>query len=55
MQKKSAPARGKPAVMVARHRSPLVLRCIEDPLAGQRLPLQSVYTNASLDAPELKC
>ena len=39
---------------VARHRSPLVLRCIEDHLAGQRLPLQCVYTHASLYAPELK-
>ena len=38
-----------------RHRSPLVMRCIEDHLAGQRLPLQAVYTHASLYAPELKC
>ena len=38
----------------ARHRSPLVLRCIDDHLAGQRLPLQCVYTHTSLYAPELK-
>jgi 8-oxo-dGTP pyrophosphatase MutT (NUDIX family) len=28
-----------------RHRSPMVLRCIEDHLAGRRLPLDSVYTD----------
>jgi len=33
---------------VDRHRSPLVLRCIEDYLAGQRLPLSAVYTDASV-------
>lgn len=38
----------------ARHRSPLVLRCIEDHLAGQRLPLQAIHAHASLYAPELK-
>ena len=32
----------------ARHRSPLVLRCIEDHLRGQRHPLSLVYTDASV-------
>lgn len=32
----------------ARHRSPLVLRCIEDHAAGRRLPLEAVYTDASV-------
>jgi len=27
---------------VARHRSPLVLQCVEDHLAGRRLPLDAV-------------
>ena len=31
-----------------RHRSPLVLRCIEDHLAGQRFPLATVHTDASV-------
>lgn len=35
----------------ARHRSPLVLRCIEDHLAGRRQPLASVTTDASVWAP----
>lgn len=34
-----------------RHRSPLVLRCIEDHLAGQRFPLGVVLTDASVFAP----
>jgi ADP-ribose pyrophosphatase YjhB (NUDIX family) len=34
----------------ARHRSPLVLRCIEDHLAGQRFPLALVYTDAAVTA-----
>jgi phosphatase NudJ len=34
----------------ARHRSPLLLRCIEDYLAGQRYPLALVYTDASVAA-----
>ena len=34
-----------------RHRSPLVLRCMEDFLAGQRLPLSAVYTDPSVAAP----
>jgi phosphatase NudJ len=31
-----------------RHRSPLVLRCVEDYLAGVRLPLSAIYTDPSL-------
>jgi 8-oxo-dGTP pyrophosphatase MutT (NUDIX family) len=34
----------------ARHRSPLLLRCIEDYLAGQRHPLSLVYTDPSVAA-----
>ena len=33
-----------------RHRSPLVLRCIEDHAAGQRYPMAAVYTDASVQA-----
>jgi ADP-ribose pyrophosphatase YjhB (NUDIX family) len=37
-----------------RHRSPLVLRCIEDHLAGQRFPLEVIYTDAAVaDLPPL--
>ncbi len=32
----------------ARHRSPLVLRCIEDYLAGVRYPLSVIYTDPSV-------
>lgn len=39
---------------VARHRSPLVLRCIEDHLAGQRFPLDMVLTDTSVMTPEIK-
>ncbi len=35
----------------ARHRSPLVLRCIEDHLAGVRHPLHVVWADASLVQP----
>ena len=31
-----------------RHRSPLVLRCIEDHLAGRRFPMAAVLTDASV-------
>lgn len=31
-----------------RHRSPLVLRCIEDHLAGQRFPMEAVLTDTSV-------
>ena len=39
---------------VSRHRSPLVLRCIEDHLAGRRFALDLVLTDASVMAPEVK-
>lgn len=32
----------------SRHRSPLVLTCIEDHLRGQRFPMQLVYTDPSV-------
>jgi 8-oxo-dGTP pyrophosphatase MutT (NUDIX family) len=34
-----------------RHRSPLVLRCMEDYLVGVRLPLSAVHTDASIYHP----
>jgi 8-oxo-dGTP pyrophosphatase MutT (NUDIX family) len=34
-----------------RHRSPLVLRCLEDYLAGVRLPLSAVYCDPSIRGP----
>jgi 8-oxo-dGTP pyrophosphatase MutT (NUDIX family) len=37
-----------------RHRSPLVLRCIADHLAGRRYPLELLTTDASVHAPEVK-
>ncbi|AMM24951.1 NUDIX hydrolase [Variovorax sp. PAMC 28711] len=33
---------------VARHRSPLLLECIEDYLAGQRYPLDLIHTDSSV-------
>ena len=42
----------------ALHRSPLVLRCVEDFVAGRRYPLEAITTDASvyvsLHAPEVK-
>jgi 8-oxo-dGTP pyrophosphatase MutT (NUDIX family) len=38
----------------ARHRSALVLKCIEDHIAGRRFPLDLVSTDASVYAPEIK-
>jgi 8-oxo-dGTP pyrophosphatase MutT (NUDIX family) len=38
----------------ARHRSALVLRCIEDFAAGQRYPLTLVHCDPSLYSPEIK-
>ena len=35
---------------VQRHRSPLVLQCIEDHLAGQRFPLQVIHTDPAVAA-----
>lgn len=37
-----------------RHRSPLLMRCIDDHLAGRRYPLEVVTTDASLFTPEVK-
>jgi 8-oxo-dGTP pyrophosphatase MutT (NUDIX family) len=37
----------------ARHRSPLVLQCMEDHLAGQRYPLALIQTDASVLLPPL--
>jgi hypothetical protein len=34
-----------------RHRSALVLRCVEDFAAGRRLPLDAVYTDPSVAGP----
>ncbi len=31
-----------------RHRSPLLLKCMEDFLRGQRMPLESLHTDASI-------
>ena len=39
---------------VALHRSPNVLRCVEDFAAGRRYPLEAVSTDASVYAPETK-
>lgn len=36
-----------------RHRSPLVLRCIEDHLAGRRYPLDLLYADASVWTPDI--
>jgi 8-oxo-dGTP pyrophosphatase MutT (NUDIX family) len=38
----------------ARHRSPHVLGCVEDYLAGRRYPLAAITTDASVYAPEIK-
>lgn len=37
-----------------RHRSPLVLRCIDDHRAGRRLPLDIVQADGSVRTPELR-
>jgi 8-oxo-dGTP pyrophosphatase MutT (NUDIX family) len=37
-----------------RHRSTLVLRCIEDYLAGQRYPMEVLITDDSIFTPEVK-
>ncbi|MGJ7491141.1 NUDIX hydrolase [Variovorax sp. ZT4R33] len=39
---------------VERHRSPLLLQCIEDHLAGQRYPLALIHTDASVYAPQAR-
>jgi ADP-ribose pyrophosphatase YjhB (NUDIX family) len=38
----------------ARHRSPLVLRCIEDHAAGRAYPLALVHSEPTLTVPEIK-
>jgi 8-oxo-dGTP pyrophosphatase MutT (NUDIX family) len=38
----------------ARHRSPLVLRCVEDHLAGRRYPLEALVAHPTLFEPEVK-
>jgi phosphatase NudJ len=43
---------GEVRASVARHRSPLLLRCIEDHLAGNRYPLELLQADASLWSPE---
>ena len=37
----------------AHHRSPLVLRCLEDHLAGRRFPLEAIWADPTLHAPQL--
>jgi len=37
-----------------RHRSPLVMRCIDDYLAGVRYPLSAITTDPTVFAPEIK-
>jgi 8-oxo-dGTP pyrophosphatase MutT (NUDIX family) len=39
----------------ARHRSPHVLGCVEDFVAGRRHPLATITTDASVYQPEIKC
>ena len=39
---------------VSRHRSPLVLQCIEDQLAGRRYPLDVVTADGSVVVPDVK-
>ena len=41
---------GEIRASVARHRSPLLLRCVEDYLTGVRLPLSAITTDASVTA-----
>ena len=38
----------------ARHRSPLVLRCVEDFVAGRRYPLAAITTDPTVFDPEIK-
>jgi hypothetical protein len=38
----------------ARHRSPHVLGCIEDYVAGRRYPLETITTDPSVYDPEIK-
>jgi phosphatase NudJ len=45
---------GEVRASAARHRSPLVLRCIEDHLAGRAYPLALVDADTSLFQPDIK-
>ncbi len=42
------------AACAERHRSPLVLQCVQDHAAGRRLPLEAVFSHASLAQPGVK-
>lgn len=42
------------AACAERHRSPLVLQCVQDHAAGRRLPLAAVFSHASLAQPWVK-
>lgn len=42
------------AACAERHRSPLVLQCVQDHAAGRQLPLAAVFGHPSLQAPLLK-
>ncbi|MFN3302728.1 MAG: NUDIX hydrolase [Roseateles sp.] len=42
------------AACADRHRSPLVLQCVQDHAAGRRLPLEAVFSHASLATPLVK-
>jgi hypothetical protein len=37
-----------------RHRSPLVMRCVDDHLAGRRYPLETIITDPSVTATPVK-
>lgn len=37
-----------------RHRSPLLLQCMEDYLRGQRYPAELIYTDASIQLPDVR-
>jgi ADP-ribose pyrophosphatase YjhB (NUDIX family) len=41
---------GEIRASTAQHRSPLLLQCIEDYLAGQRMPLSSIHTDMGVYA-----
>jgi hypothetical protein len=38
----------------ARHRSPHVLGCVEDFIAGRRYPLEAITTDPTIYDPEIK-
>ena len=42
---------GEVRASAARHRSPLVLQCVEDYLRGVRYPLEAVYTDGAVRKP----